>query len=202
MPSGIWSGPLTAADQNLGERLTVEIDKSWNHRRLWDHPLGFKLNFTYVSLFDDGIQENASPNYADTDVVGRAELYKHWISTASREIPLTFHFVAQVRSEGSLQASLRTQVVWPARWLDKLKYPVYDQNAKISYPPPSVLLRIGSLFFGRCVLSAAEVQWKPPFDPISILPYNASVTCTFAVQRRSRPDLGYNRQSVDRGVWQ
>jgi hypothetical protein len=80
----------------LGDLCTVEIDPQWPHAQyfLEGNRIGRKLSFAFIDLEAD-IQEESTPNYADTEVVGRAEQYKTFVGTGNREIPLTFRFQAQ-----------------------------------------------------------------------------------------------------------
>lgn len=184
-------------DAALRDRLTIQIDPTWPWRNLWDHPLGPRLDrITYVD-WESGVQENASPNYADTDVVGRAELYKNWISTSNREITITFKF----RVQDAGRAAINNEVIYPARFLDKLKYPVYDPGAELQYAPPPVLLRIGELLHVRAVVTNADITWMEPFEPDTLLPHGADVPCTFQVVRKQNNDMGYRTESVRSGTW-
>ena len=184
-------------DQPLRDRLVVQIDPTWSYRYLWSHPLGLRLNRIVYVDWEAGVQENASPNYADTDVVGRGELYKHWVSTANREVVLTFKF----RVQGSGKQAIYDEVIYPARFLDKLKYPVHDFGTGQSYSPPTVLLRIGQLLMVRAVVTNADIQWVEPYEPESLLPHGADVPVTFSVVRRSNEDMGYRDESLYSGKW-
>lgn len=170
-------------DANLGERATLMIDPSWPHQALWNHPFGSILRFTYID-FEQGIQESVTPNWADTDVIGRAEPYKTFAGLPSREIQITFQFVNQT-------GNLNQEVVLPARFLDALKYPVYSTQSGFSYPPPTCLLKIGDLLTARVVLTGGDLAWKGPVDVDTLLPYQCEFQATFAVVRRFQPDLSY-----------
>ncbi len=156
----------------------------------------YKLAITYVD-FEAGIPEGVTPAYADTDVIGRGEVYKHYLSTPAREVPVSFHFM--VKGEG--QAAINQEVIYPARWLEKLKYPVTDTASGTAFPPPSCILHIGSFLHCRVVVTGAEIQWRQPFDAATLLPMYAVVNCTFAVQRLASTDMGYRQESITAGIW-
>jgi hypothetical protein len=183
-------------DATLGDRLQIRIDPTWEHYGLWEHPLGDRIEITYFDT-EAPIADTSTPNYSDTDVIGRGELYKHWVSTANKEIQIGFQF--QVQEEGV--RALRREVLYPARFIDKLKHPVYDPGAELSYAPPPVLLRFGNLFLIRALVTQADIQWKAPFEPDNMLPHGAEVQTTFTVVRRVADDLGYARESVESGKW-
>lgn len=185
-------------DPDLGRRLSVRLDPIWlgRHSGLWSHPLGTQISPTYID-WESGVAEAAAPNYADTDIVGRGEMFKHWISTGNKDFSLTFKF--RVQGRGSF--ALRQEVLYPARWLDKLKYPVYDSGAQLSYAPPPVMLTIGTFLQVRCVITDANIQWIEPFETDTLLPHGADVPVTFTVTRKLNDDMGYPRQAVTRGIW-
>ncbi len=174
----------------------VRIDPTWPYRYLWDHPLGEQVNFTYVS-FGEGFQDASQPTYADTDVIGRGELYKHFMGTSNKELSFTANF--RVQNNGT--SALRDEVIYPARWLDKCKHPVYDNRSALSYAPPPLLLRIGDLFHLRCIITSASIRWVEPFEPGTLLPHGADVDLTFTVVRRLNLDLGYRSESITTGTW-
>lgn len=178
------------------QNLIIRIDPTWPNYPLWTHPLGERLDITYWDT-DSGISDSSSPNYADTDIVGRGELYKNWISTSNKELQITFQFHVQ----GTGASALRREVTEPARFIDALKHNVYDPGTDISYAPPTVLLQVGSLFLIRAVVTQADIQWQAPFDPGTLLPHHAEVATTFTVTRREDPDLSYRREAVTTGRW-
>lgn len=177
-------------DQNLGERATLMIDPTWAYGSLWKHPFGKILRFIYID-FEQGIQENVSPSWTDTDVIGRAEPYKTFTGLPSREIEVTFTFMNQ-------SGDLDNEVVQPARFLDALKYPVYSAQQNVSYPPPTCILKIGSLLLARVILISGNITWKGPVDPDTLLPHMCEFPASFAVVRRFQSDLSYQFN----GQWQ
>ena len=177
-------------DANLGDRLTLAIDPEWPHRSLWQHPLGGVLRFAYVD-WEAGVTESVSPNYAESDVVGRAEPHKAWINNPSRQITIGFRFRVQGLT-GDLAQSIEEEVIQPVRWLDALKYPVYNEQQRISYAPPPVILHVGSLLTARCVLTGGDIQWQfELMDPDLLLPHGAHFDATFEVVRSFKQNLGY-----------
>lgn len=177
-------------DTNLGDRATLMIDPTWPYTSLWRHPFGSILRFIYID-FDNGIQESVTPNWSDTDVIGRAEPYKTFSGLPSREIHINFTFLNQ-------SGDLNQEVVLPARFLDALKYPVYSTQSGISYAPPTCILKIGALLLARVVLTGGDLSWKGPVDPETLLPFQCEFQASFAVVRRFQPDLSYNFN----GQWQ
>lgn len=177
--------------------LNAQLDPTWPYRRLWVHPMGASLNRMVYVDWESGIQENSSPNYTDTDIVGRGELYKSWISNPNRDVQLTLKF----RVQGEGRQAIYDEVIYPARWFDKAKYPVYDPSTEQSYDPPPLILTIGRLLRVRCIVTSADITWMEPFEPISLLPHAADVPLTVQVVRRSNPDMGYREESIYTGTW-
>lgn len=169
--------PLTSS------QISLRIDPAYAHADLWKHPQGNSLTITYVNL-EEGIQETSSPNYSDSEVVGRAEAYKVFTGTSNKEIQLTFKF------QSYDHAKVKEDVIYPARFLDALKYPLV--SGELAYPPPPCLLKIGTLLMARVVITAADITWEAPFDVETLEPHAASVPVTFTVVRRVSPDLAYD----------
>jgi hypothetical protein len=180
---------------NQGDLFTVEIDPTWTWvspvygipNGLWASPIGLRLSAQFVDL-DDCITESAGVNYADTDIIGRAEAVKTWIGNGNRETTLVFKFHAQspVYSvtgaapppTSAVQSVIQKEVINPAQFLDALRYPVIDSQG-VSHGPPPVILSIGSLLQMRSVVTACDIRWCPPFDPTTMLPHHAEVSVTF-----------------------
>jgi hypothetical protein len=176
-----------ALDETLGNRLSLRIDPTYPHASLWKHPNGNSLKVTYVNL-EEGIQETASPNYSDIEITGRAEGYKVFSGTSNKEITLTFRFQA------TDHATVKEDVIYPARFLDALKYPL--TNGNLSYPPPPCLLKIGTLLMARVVVTSADITWEAPFDVETMEPHSASVPVTFTIVRRVSQNLEYDFDGV------
>ena len=103
----------TAIAPTLGDLCTVRIDPHWPYVKSFygpdtGNPIGDKLSFTFLDL-EAGISEDMQPNYADTEVVGRAEQYKTFVGATNRIYQLTFKFQAQgiLSSALSLAAAAR-----------------------------------------------------------------------------------------------
>ena len=176
---------------NLGDRITVRIDPQWPHATLWQHPLGTVLRTTFFD-FAAGVQENAAPNYVNTEVVGRAESYKAYLNTANRQIQMPFLFRLQGQTTTDPRTAIFEEVINPARFLDALKYPVFDPNQGISYEPPPVIVKFGELFVARCILQGGDIQWlHEPMEPDTLLPHGAIFNAQFEVTRRFKADLSY-----------
>lgn len=182
------------ADSDLGQLLTVRVIDPLG---LWLHPLGTILKFTYVD-WDSGVTESAAVNYGSTEIIGRAEGYRHWIATDNAQISITFRF--QVQNEG--REAILDEVVRPARFLSQLKYPLYSQSSGLSVAPPHVILRIGDLLTARCLLTGGDIQWRTEtLDPATLLPMAATFPAVFTVVRAQQDDLSYKLEMVDSGIW-
>jgi hypothetical protein len=162
----------------------LQIDPSWlaHHK---DYPLhesfGDRLPFLFLDL-EEGIEESAAVNYTEFEIVGRAESYKSYIGTDNREFPLVFKFRVQGVDLRTLEEALNLEVMQPALWLDSLKAP-YTGRDGLAHAPPPCMLSLGQLFFGRVVATDVQISWQSPFDPDTLLPHGADVSCTFAVVR-------------------
>lgn len=180
---------------SLGGRLRLRVD---DRTGLWSaagRPR--RLDFTYVD-WEAGITEVVQPNYANTDVVGRAESYRHWIATGNKDLQITFQF--RVQEEG--EEAIRREVIRPVRFLEALKFPLYNAASNLSVQPPDVILTIGRLFSGRVKLTAGDIQWQTvPHEPRSLLPHGALFPATFTVVRRQQDDLSYKPEMFEDGVW-
>ena len=177
-------------EATLGDRMTIAIDPNWPHFSLWQHPFGSTLRLTFVD-FGAGITEGMTPNYVNTEVVGRAEGFRTWVSNPNRFISFTLRFRVQGLNGVVSTQAIQDEVILPARFLDALKNPVYNASQNLTYAPPPVLLRIGNLLTARCVLSSGDPQWVDPVDPDTLLPYGCDFQASFAVVRRFRDDLSY-----------
>jgi hypothetical protein len=170
--------------------VSVRIDPTWPHRRLWEEVWGSvfdakqRLAFSFFDT-ESGIEEQAEAQYADIDVLGRAEMYKTYTGTSNRTIPLTVQFQAQGLNGANRRQAALDEVVNPAKWLDSLKYPVVDRRTGLSHAPPTLFLQIGQLYMGRVVATEVTIRWQSPFDPDTMFPQAAEVTCAFTeVNRR------------------
>ena len=174
-----------------GKKITMERDETGWLKEIKAEAT-YRLPFHFIDL-EDGLEESAAVNYADNEVIGRAESYKTYMGTANREIPLTFRFQAQGLQESALDELtmvLRREVVGPALWLEGLKYP-WTGDDGLSHAPPRCFLRIGDLFSGTVIATDVQLQWQPPFDAASMLPYGATVPCTFTVVKRVIADFDF-----------
>jgi hypothetical protein len=167
----------------------IAIDPSWEHRALWQSPIGNQLNFTYVD-FEGGIDEAAQANYADTDITGRAEPFKAFLGNASKEVSLSISFMAQ-------SSDVQREVVDPGRFLDALKYGLFDPGTELTTEAPPCILKIGTLFTGRVVLTNGDPKWQGPIDIETLLPHRCDFDATFSVVRTFQADLSYRFD----GVW-
>lgn len=168
---------------SISEGVYLEIDPTWlAHNSGYPlSPMGEKLRFVFIDL-EDGIEESAAVNYADFEIIGRAESYKSFIGSSNREFPLVFKFRAQGIDSADPATAIDAEVIQPALWLDSLKVPYTGQDG-LSHAPPPCVLALGELFFSRVVATDVQISWQPPFEHETFLPHGADVTCTFTVVR-------------------
>ena len=168
---------------SISEGVYLEIDPTWlaHHGDYPLSPMGEKLRFVFIDL-EDGIEESSAVNYADFEIVGRAESYKSFIGAGNREFPLTFKFRVQGTDFDDPETAIAFEVMQPALWLDSLKAPWTGRDG-LSHAPPPCVLALGELFFGRVVATDVQISWQSPFEPDTFLPHGADVTCTFTVVR-------------------
>ena len=179
---------MAGLDPPLSSKLlSLRIDPTYQHAGLWKHPNGSALTVTYVNL-EEGIQETSAPNYSDVEITGRAEGYKIYSGTSNKEIQLSFHF------QGTDHNSVKEDVIYPARFLDALKYPLTSGN--LSYPPPPCLLKIGTLLMARVVVTSADITWEAPFDVKTMEPHSAAVPVTFTIVQKVNTDLAYDFDGI------
>ena len=168
-----------AVVDNLGSLCTVRVDPSWPHKKAFfgpgtGNPIGDTLKFTFLDL-EAGISEDMQPNYADTEVVGRAEQFKTFVGATNRIYQLTFKFQAQglsantalnpstrrlvaERLAGGPGRSVAVDAVSQAQLALLLETEVVDPvywlealkhpvigNGGLSHAPPPVLLTVGRL---------------------------------------------------------
>ena len=171
-------------------RGSLMLDPDWPGYSFWQNPLGKSLAFQFVDFQDSAIEETSVPNWTSTDPVGRAEPYQSYAGTSAREITLNFTFMNQ-------SGDLLREVVYPGRFLDALKYPVYSYAQGISYPPPTCFIRIGSLLTARVIMTGGSPAWRGPIDPDTMLPHQCEFSATFTVVRRFATDLNYRND----GQW-
>lgn len=183
-----------ATPSPLKHLITVQIDPIWfaQYGNLWKSPLGRLVGITYMDT-DSGITESAQAHYADIDVIGRAQVFKTYMGTANREVPLVFHFQAQGISGLNMTETLKNEVINPAKWFDALNFPI-DNNG-VSLAPPPVILTIGQLLVMRAIV-APVVKWNYPVDPTTMLPLSCDVECTFIAVDETLGD--YNFDGPDR----
>jgi hypothetical protein len=174
-----------------------------------------KLSFLSLDL-EGGLEEGGAVNYADFDVIGRAEAYKSYTGTGNRTFSLVFKFHAQGLSltaerekrwerfdrlaardrpvndpeREALIAVLENEVFHPALWLDALKQPWAGSDG-ISHAPPPCMLTLGRLFEGRVLATDVQITWQPPFDPETLLAHAADVACTFEAVRERIDNYSY-----------
>lgn len=195
--------------------LRIIVDPNWHHRAtfLAQAPGGLDgLTIVFCDMADEGLSESVGVTYATTDVLGRSEQYHTYTGNGNRTLSFTFHFVAQgepdspgLFAEGATYGPL-AEVVTPVRWLEACKQGFADPGTKLGIAPPPLILTVGNLFAGRVVLSQATPKWMGPFEPGSMYPHFAEVSCEFTVLRTVRPqessygDIGQAADAISRFV--
>lgn len=181
---GSVAGPINAG-------VYLEIDPTWlAHNAGYPlSPMGKVLHFFFVDL-EDGIEESVAVNYADFEIIGRAESYKSFIGAGNREFPLNFKFRVQGVDYADPVSAIYAEVMDPTLWLDGLKQP-WTGSDGLSHAPPPCILSLGNLFFGRVVVTDVQFTWQPPFEPDTFLPHGSDVACTFTVVREHIRNYSY-----------
>lgn len=191
----------SAAPETSFVDIEVDIDPIWlgtakygggTYGDLWipsadDWSITTSLFALFSTIDDEGITEDSAVMYADTDVPGRAEMYKTYMGTTNREIAIGFQFHAQIpdsteTDEDGVNLVVKYAPNWcvqAVRWLDLLKQPVYDPSQDVTYPPPPVILRVGNLLAARCILTGGSPRWIGPFDPDTMFPNCAEFHAVF-----------------------
>lgn len=172
--------PEQSVVPDLGGLFNLRIDPTWPYYRQWKQQspvIGAQLNFTFAN-YDDGITEECSPQYAPTDILGRAEGFRTYVGTANRQVSVVFTFLAQGVGANDYYTAINNEVVAPARWLDSLKFPFVDDSG-ISHAPPPCIITMGQLLILRVILESATIRWMPGWDTQTMLAHVAEVSCTF-----------------------
>lgn len=175
----------------INEGVYLEIDPMWLAHNVGYplSPMGKALRFIFIDL-EDGIEESGAVNYADFEIIGRAESYKSFIGTGNREFPLNFKFRVQGVDYADPNYAIQSEVLDPALWLDALKQ-AWTGSDGLSHAPPPCILSLGALFFGRVVATDVQISWQPPFEPDTFLPHGADVSCTLTVVREHIENYSY-----------
>ncbi len=217
MPNG-----KTAIVTDLGELFTVRIDPTWRYRHLWGSPLGQKLSATFfdfddgisesasVDYCDTSVIGRAEQfkTYTGTGnrevtlafkfraqglVGGGSDIRAGGAAMSAIQAPLFIdsNGVETRDNTSDLLSVIESEVVQPAKFLDALKFPLRQDNG-ISVGPPRVLLTIGRLLTMRAIVTAAQLDWKAPFDPDTLLPYGAEVNVTFTSVYEKVTEYNFN----------
>lgn len=155
------------------------------------------LVWPHVEL-ESGITESADVQYQTTDVPMRIEPFQSYTGSGPRSVELVLPLRAYLdTSDGYLNdgnsdnvmESDYTEIMFRARWLESFKHPVLNRTTGIAYAPPPVILTIGRLFLGRCIVTSCNPQWDGPFTTAvgeadnSMLPHGATLNAGFTVVR-------------------
>jgi hypothetical protein len=169
--------------------VSLQVDPTYQHRGLFIQraPGGMtRVSAVFSMMAEEGITEDASVNYARSDVLGRIEQFLTFTSADNKTIPFTWVFICQGVGESPGQPGAGGgpfgDVVVPARWLEFLKFP-FRGNAGLSHAPPPLLLTIGRLLAARVVMTDCTIRWMAPFEPATHYPMMAEVQCTMTVTR-------------------
>lgn len=191
--------------------ITVEIDRIWRDQKVGaatrgslfargldpDEGVGSGVSdeaiYTFQGLFtnigDEGFAEAMGVQYAATEITGRGEPYQTFQAGESKQIALTFCLEArQAESEEAPYARDNLSpfhVMFWTRWFEALKQPIYhaDPAYDRTYAPPPVILTVGRLLIARCLVTAVDSKWLPPFEPGTMYPHGAELGVTFTVVR-------------------
>lgn len=138
-----------------------------------------RVEFT---TWPEEIEDSVSPNWEQVDVLGRAEPYQIYANTGPRTISIEFMFFAQgsPTKGGSIPEAVDFEVMRNVRFLRSLAYPIIGQDGLIRRPA-TCWLHLGSLLTSRVILADAPgVTYAGPWEPDTLLPYQARVTCSFS----------------------
>jgi len=107
-----------------------------------------QLNFTSTPIIS-GVASNAQ--YMSQDVFGGSEPIKLWQHTGMKTFALATKFFVQNNPQ--------RDVIDRVRWCEALQYPISVEGGSNAFHPPIVLVRIGSWFRARCVVT--QVSYDP-----------------------------------------
>jgi len=156
--------------ENNSVRCLIEVDDGF------PAPAGFEpINLT--GLRTEALVENINATYASSSVIGRAEDYMSYTGTQNRRYPLT----ASMAANDEAQAR---DMVRAIRTLQACCEPVRGENG-FDFPPPPMIITIGTLAVARCVLESVQVTWGEVHEPGTLLPHHADLNLEFTVVRRA-----------------
>lgn len=167
-------------------QLSVMIDPNYVYKSLWDSIHNeTRVDAIFMELAE-GITETATVQYDEEHIVGRASSILSFMGVSARQIPLTFRFHVQGRSDFTsgdpdqemISDAIHQEVLTPVKFLEALKFPVID-GMGLAHAPPPVILTIGSLSRMRAIVHECQITWQAPWLIEEMLPYGADVQVTF-----------------------
>ena len=137
-----------------------------------------QIQFTWLP---EEFTETVTPNWEEVAILGRSEPFHIYANTGTKTIELDLTFMAQGGAGDTVIQAIREEVLVNVRFLQSLAYPVRLENG-LSSEPATCVLQIGSLIDEHVIMHGAPtVTFKGPWDVATLLPYQASVSCSFAV---------------------
>jgi len=167
-------------------QLSVMIDQSYVYMDLWTGVHNkTQVDAIFMELAE-GITETATVQYDEEHIVGRASSILSFMGVSARQIPLTFRFHVQGRSDFKggdpdpemISDAIHQEVLTPVKFLEALKYPVIDEMG-LAHAPPPVILTIGKLLVMTAIVHECQITWQAPWLIEEMLPYGADVQVTF-----------------------
>lgn len=129
---------------------------------LLDKDNGDRLEF---QLMPDSIGENKNAMYNEIPIIGRSLPILGYASSTSRTVSLGLSFAA-THSSGKYSPPWVAERV---RWLESKVYPEYSGN--LIYPPPRLVLMMGSAIGMQCVLTSYNTAWMGPWKVVDNTAY-------------------------------
>lgn len=136
--------------------------------------------------FEDGFADDGNPRYDDTDVPGRAEMYKTFMGTDNKQIPLSLEFLAEVEGDGNYADPVEYSPEWVmkvGRTFGQMRQPVFDPDSGIGHAPPPWIFKLGDLVLARVVVDQVAIKWLGPFSPGTMQPHGVAVDLQLSVVR-------------------
>lgn len=128
--------------------------------------------------FPEEFGTSVQPNWEEQPILGRSEPFFIYANTGPRTMSLDFTFFAQGLQTG-IENAIDAEVLSNVRFIESLAYPVLRDDGVVT-EPASCWLTIGKLYAQRVIMTGAPaVTYKGPWEPDSILPYQAAVSCEF-----------------------
>lgn len=164
LTGGLLGQPVGNAGMQLaasGGRLTKGI-LMWTTDNGATKTLVFQMN-------PDAINDKSSPKYATHEVPGQNRPLMHFINGGRRVLSFTLHFFSADRNRETIRNSLEQ-----LRQLAQRPNTTFGDSGARS-GPPILFFYFGKTYEGfRCVLTACPIKMFDLFDPVTLLPLQAS----------------------------